>query len=43
MAHSAGKSSDSSCCRLEGKLFTGVQLERIFDRSSQKSTECMFC
>lgn len=31
----AVKSSYNTCCRLEGKLFTGVQLERIFERSAK--------
>ncbi len=39
MAHSAGKSSDSSCCRLEGKLFTGVQLERIFEQEGELQSD----
>ena len=31
----AVKSSYNTCCRLEGRLFTGVQLERIFERSAK--------
>ena len=27
----AANNQDNSCCRLEGRLFTGVQLERIFE------------
>ena len=27
----AANNQDNTCCRLEGRLFTGVQLERIFD------------
>ena len=31
--------ADSTSCRLEGKLFTGVQLERIFERKGKLQTD----
>ncbi len=31
--------ADSTSCRLEGKLFTGVQLERIFERKGTLQTD----
>ena len=34
--------SDNTCCRLEGKLFTGVQLERIFERSGNFQSDASY-
>lgn len=34
--------SDNTCCRLEGKLFTGVQLERIFERSGNLQSDASY-
>ena len=39
MAHAAINIGDSTSCRLEGKLFTGVQLERIFERKSDSQSD----
>ena len=38
----AAKTSDNTCCRLEGKLFTGVQLERIFERSGDFQSDSSY-
>ncbi len=38
----ATKISTTSCCRLEGKLFTGVRLERIFERSSDAQSDASY-
>ena len=34
--------SDNTCCRLEGKLFTGVQLGRIFERSGNFQSDASY-